>query len=59
MMRCIKHSPLQKLGQEHPNTQTVLSNFTTCLRKAIEANQDDQLFDHPLTQFILAQLRQE
>jgi tetratricopeptide (TPR) repeat protein len=50
---------LQKLGTEHPMTETIRGNFVACLQDAIAANQDDQLSDHPLTQAILAQLREE
>lgn len=47
---------LAQLGQDHPSTQTVGSNFITILRKVIETNQTQQLSDHPLTQTILKNL---
>ena len=48
---------LQRLGEDHPNTKTFLNNFNTCLQKAIEAGQGDQLSDHPFTQSLLQQLQ--
>ncbi|MBW4515151.1 MAG: tetratricopeptide repeat protein [Timaviella obliquedivisa GSE-PSE-MK23-08B] len=47
----------QRLGEDHPNTKTGLNNFYTCLKRAIEAGQSDQLSDHPFTQFLLQQLQ--
>ncbi len=51
--RCLEIA-LQALGQDHPNTQTFLSNFVRCLQAAVA--QGVVLSDHPLTQAILAQL---
>ncbi len=50
---------LTKLGQDHPNTQTVSNNFISLLQKVIEANQTEQLSDHPLTQHLLRQLQSQ
>jgi tetratricopeptide (TPR) repeat protein len=49
----------QRLGEEHPNTTNAFNNFYTYLQKALAAGQGDRLSDHPLTQALLAQLRQE
>jgi len=47
---------LEKLGQDHPNTQTVLGNFRVFVQTVIEADRAAELSDHPLTQSILQQL---
>lgn len=47
------------LGETHPNTQTVWRNFVRCLRQVSEAEQTAQLSDHPTTQAMLAELREE
>ncbi|MCS6815231.1 MAG: tetratricopeptide repeat protein [Cyanobacteria bacterium] len=47
---------LQVLGQDHPSTQTVWSNFRACLQAAVAAGQAGELSEHPLTQAMLAQL---
>ena len=47
---------LAKLGQDHPNTQTVGNNFIAILQKVIEMNQTQQLSEHPLTQAMLKNL---
>jgi tetratricopeptide (TPR) repeat protein len=48
----------QALGDEHPNTQTVFYNFVDFLMTTIKENRTAELSDHPLTQQLLAQLRQ-
>ena len=48
---------LRCLGEDHPNTQIFISNFIRTLKEALNGNQSDQLSDHPLTQHLLAQLR--
>jgi tetratricopeptide (TPR) repeat protein len=50
---------LEKLGEDHPNTQTGLSNFVSLLRQAVEAGRAAELSDHPMTQAVLAQLRNQ
>ena len=47
-----------RLGENHPNTQKVWSNFIYCLLGAMSAGQDSQLSQHPTTQSILQQLRE-
>ncbi|HEY9641635.1 MAG TPA: tetratricopeptide repeat protein [Coleofasciculaceae cyanobacterium] len=46
-----------RLGETHPNTQTVWQNFVGCLQQAIESGQTAQLSAHPVTQGLLEQLR--
>ncbi|MDG2616875.1 hypothetical protein P7L53_11545 [Thermoleptolyngbya sichuanensis XZ-Cy5] len=50
---------LKQLGQEHPNTQTVIDNFATFLGKVLEAGRAEQLSDHPLTQALMKALREQ
>jgi hypothetical protein len=47
-----------RLGDNHPDTQTVWSNFIYFLQQAISTGQDSQLSQHPTTQAILKQLRE-
>jgi tetratricopeptide (TPR) repeat protein len=49
---------LNRLGENHPNTQRVCRNFINFLQKAISTGQDSQLSQHPTTQAILQQLRE-
>ena len=49
----------QRLGETHPNTQTVFSNFIQSLSQALQAGKGDRLSDHPLTQAILTDLRSQ
>jgi tetratricopeptide (TPR) repeat protein len=47
------------LGADHPNTQIVWQNFCLFLQQVIEAGQTAQLSDHPVTQDLLRQMREE
>jgi tetratricopeptide (TPR) repeat protein len=47
----------QSLGQEHPNTKTVLSNFETFLSEVLQNRRQAELSDHPTTQALLKQLQ--
>ncbi|PSB14494.1 tetratricopeptide repeat protein [filamentous cyanobacterium CCP2] len=47
------------LGATNPNTQTTLNNFLYFLQQVMEAGQTTQLSDHPLTQDLIKQLRQQ
>jgi hypothetical protein len=49
---------LSRLGENHPNTQKVWSNFIYFLQQAMSAGQDSQLSQHPTTQAMLKQLRE-
>jgi tetratricopeptide (TPR) repeat protein len=44
------------VGTGHPNFQTVFQNFVTFLQRVVEANQTQQLSDHPLVQSLLSQI---
>ncbi len=46
---------MQALGQDHPNTQTVLGNFLYFIQQAVENGQAAALSNHPITQAILEQ----
>jgi hypothetical protein len=48
---------LEKLGQDHPKTQTVQENFRIFVQTVLEADRAADLSDHPLTQSILQQLQ--
>ena len=48
---------LQTLGQDHPNIQESITNFVDCLQKAIAGGQGDLLSAHPLTQFLLKEIK--
>ncbi|MDB9529788.1 tetratricopeptide repeat protein [Oscillatoria sp. CS-180] len=50
---------LKQLGEDHPTTQIANSNFVSCLRAALDAGQGELLSEHPVTQALLAQLRNE
>lgn len=45
------------LGQEHPYSQGGFKNFVVCLTAAHQANLAHTLSDHPLTQSLLQQIR--
>jgi len=47
------------LGTEHPDTQTVLTNFVGLLRKAITEGCTTDLSDDPLTQALLQHLQSQ
>jgi tetratricopeptide (TPR) repeat protein len=47
-----------RLGAEHPNTQTVWQNFLQFLQQVVQAGQTAQLSNHPATQDLLRQLQQ-
>jgi hypothetical protein len=53
--RCIEIC-LEKLGQDHPNTQTFLRNFITFVQTVLAAGRAAELSDHPLTQALLQEL---
>jgi tetratricopeptide (TPR) repeat protein len=46
----------EAVGTDHPNFQTVFSNFVAFLRAVVEANQTDQLSAHPLVKHLLAEI---
>ena len=48
-----------RLGQEHPDTQKRINNFNQFLHQAITNQQTHRLSDHPKTQALLEQLRNE
>lgn len=48
---------IQQLGLSHPNTQTVLRNFTGCIKAAIQNAQQHQLSDHSFTQKLIQSIR--
>lgn len=48
----------ERLGETHPNTQTVQRNFLSFLQEVIAAEQTAQLSDHPVTQQMIEELRQ-
>jgi tetratricopeptide (TPR) repeat protein len=47
------------LGENHPNTQTGWQNFILFLKQVTAENRTTELSDHPLTQTLLADLRQQ
>ncbi|MEG4074394.1 tetratricopeptide repeat protein [Microcoleus sp. Pol14C2] len=47
-----------RLGENHPNSQTVRRNFIDCLREAMSAGQDSQLSQHRTTQAMLKRVRE-
>jgi hypothetical protein len=47
------------LGQDHPNTQTAMRNLYGFLQKVITENRTAELSDNPMTQKLLADLRQQ
>jgi tetratricopeptide (TPR) repeat protein len=47
------------LGENHPDTQITWSNFIFFLQQVIAENRTPELSDHPLTQKLLADLRQQ
>jgi tetratricopeptide (TPR) repeat protein len=47
----------QRLGENHPNTQTTRKNFVGFLQAVVAANQTHLLSNHPITQALLAQLQ--
>ena len=48
---------VSSLGKTHPNTVTVWQNFVVFLQTVVEAQQEDQLSDHPLVQNLLRQMQ--
>jgi hypothetical protein len=46
------------VGENHPHTQTIGSNFWYLVQQAVEAGRVGELSDHPATQAILQQLRE-
>ena len=46
----------EAVGTDHPNYQTVFQNFVGFLQTVVEANQTQQLSDHPLVLALLAQM---
>jgi tetratricopeptide (TPR) repeat protein len=50
---------LMNLSENHPHTQTAWDNFWYLVQQAVEAGQTAQLSDHPLTQYLLQQIRGE
>lgn len=42
-----------RLGHNHPNTQEIINNFVRFVSTVVEAKQQEQLSDQPLTQHIL------
>ena len=42
-----------RLGQQHPNTQTVSSNFINLISTVVEAGKQNDLSDHPFTQHVI------
>jgi hypothetical protein len=57
--RSISKLWMEKLGENHPNTQTVWGNFVYLLQQAVEAGRAAELSDHPTTQAVLAQIQAE
>nr|WP_277881789.1 tetratricopeptide repeat protein [Leptolyngbya sp. FACHB-60] len=49
----------QRLGENHPNTQTILGNFVVLLQAVVAAGQAHILSDHPLTQDLLRQVQEQ
>lgn len=47
----------QRLGETHPNTQTVWGNFIQFLQQAVQNNCTSKLSEHPVTRSILQQLQ--
>jgi tetratricopeptide (TPR) repeat protein len=50
---------VKTLPADHPKIADRLNNFAGMIRAALAAGQADQLSDHPTTQAILQQLREE
>jgi hypothetical protein len=50
---------LEKLGENHPSTQTVQNNFLIFLQQVIQEQRTDELSDDPMTQAELRKLRKE
>jgi len=50
---------IKTLPAEHPKIADRLNNFAGMVRAALAAGQGDQLSDHPTTQGVLRQLREE
>ncbi|NJN62184.1 MAG: tetratricopeptide repeat protein [Coleofasciculaceae cyanobacterium RL_1_1] len=49
----------QKLGEAHPDTQGSFQSLTNLIQYAIKQNRTAELSEHPLTQHLLTQLRQQ
>ena len=50
---------IRKLGQNHPQTRTMINNFIFFLQQVIRDNRESELSDNPLTQNLLAQLKNQ
>jgi len=50
---------VKALPADHPYITGGLNNFAGMVRAALAAGQADQLSDHPTTQGVLAQIREE
>ncbi|NJO41160.1 MAG: tetratricopeptide repeat protein [Cyanobacteria bacterium CRU_2_1] len=48
-----------RLGETHPNTQTVIENFLYFVQQVIQAGQTAQLSEHPLTRGAIEQMQQQ
>ena len=48
---------MNRLGENHPNTQTCKQNFLSLLQQVTAAGQTAQLSNHPLTQAVLQALQ--
>jgi hypothetical protein len=50
---------IKAVGNDHPYTQETIRRLYQLVQQAVEAGQGDSLSDHPLTQQLLGQLREE
>ena len=50
---------LDRLGEKHPKTQTFLENFVYFLQQVIAAGKETELSDHPWTQSLIEQIKQQ
>ncbi|MGG6239240.1 tetratricopeptide repeat protein [Nodosilinea sp. AN01ver1] len=49
----------QRLGENHPNMQTIFGNFVGFLQAVVADGQTSILSDHPITQDLLRQVREQ